>query len=248
MEHMQEIHFFPDGTPKGTGENPYIAGWPELAENPSAICYEDASFLVLNKPAGMLVHPTAREDGCTLWNYVKRYYAYRGLDLGLHPVSRLDRFTSGLVVFAKKPRMQAALAHQDPLKEYLAVTVGAPPQAHGILDAPIARKEGSIIEREINPAGKPCRTEYWLLRRCGPLSLVRCRLYTGRTHQIRVHFAAAGFPLWHDHLYGTPGEQARHGLHAWKIGFRHPVTGRRLEITAELPPDLVAALKEQHTD
>lgn len=235
---------FPDGTPKGPGAIPALTGWPPLRKNPGAICYEDDFFLILNKPAGMLVHPTAREDGSTLWNYVRRYYDSQGLSLGIHPVSRLDRFTSGLVIFAKYASLQAALSHQSLLKEYLAVTVGAPPARHGILEDPIARKEGSIIEREVRPDGKPCRTEYEVLERHGDLSLVQCRLYTGRTHQVRVHFAHAGFPLWQDHLYGAPGEQARHGLHAWRVGFRHPRTGRWLEITTALPEDLREALRE----
>ena len=127
-------------------------------------------------------------------------------------------------------------------KEYLALVTGVLPSGHGIIDFPIARKPGSIIEREINAGGKPCKTEYWVISAAkteAHLSLVRCRLFTGRTHQIRVHFASIGCPLWHDNLYGKiPGPPLRHGLHAYKITFEHPWTHTNLEITSALPEDL----------
>lgn len=116
------------------------------------IYYEDGFMLVINKPAGMLVHPTVKEDGSTLYNFVKRYYEARNIESGLHPVSRLDRNTSGLVVFAKQPRIQFLLSQQQMVKKYLGITVNLPPAAEGIIEAPIARKEGSIIERCISEA------------------------------------------------------------------------------------------------
>lgn len=210
----------------------------ELKDNPGAIAYEDPHLLVLVKPAGMLVHPTVREDGYTLYNYVQRYYEDCGLELGLHPVSRLDRNTSGLVIFAKYPAVQARFARQEIGKEYLALVTGTLPERHGVIDAPIARKPGSIIERCVSPEGKEARTGYTVLSHHDDITLVRAVLHTGRTHQIRVHFAHLGCPLWHDNLYGNPGPQLRHGLHAWKLAFRHPVTGKKLVITSALPPDL----------
>lgn len=237
------------------------------------IRYEDEALLVVNKPPGLLVHPTTQEDTNSLSYLIRQYYKKRGWPLSLHPVSRLDRQTSGLVVFAKLPEIQGALIKQGMQKEYLALVTGTLPAAHGIIEAPIARKPGSIIEREVNPEGKPCKTEYWVLASGGgkckraigatetfpdatalslsllqqnpadptveTVSLVRCRLYTGRTHQIRVHFASIGCPLWHDNLYGKiPGPPLRHGLHAYKITFLHPWTQTCLEITSALPDDL----------
>ncbi len=235
------------------------------------IRYEDEALLVVNKPPGLLVHPTTKEDSNTLSARISRYYRQQGWHLNLHPVSRLDRNTSGLVVFAKLPEIQGQLIKQGMQKEYLALVTGALPARHGIIDSPIARKPGSIIEREINADGRPCKTEYWVVsssdRRFGEieeaasadmhfanlpsgfatsaamtetqLSLVRCRLFTGRTHQIRVHFASIGCPLWHDNLYGKiPGPPLRHGLHAYKISFEHPWTHTVLEVTSALPEDL----------
>lgn len=202
------------------------------------IHYEDEALLIVNKPPGILVHPTTKEDENTLSSHIALYYKQRGWQLNLHPVSRLDRNTSGLVVFAKLPEIQGQLIKQGMQKEYLALVHGTLPAAHGIIDSPIARKPGSIIEREIHPEGKPCKTEYWVIT-AGALSLIRCRLYTGRTHQIRVHLASIGCPLWHDNLYGKiPGPPLRQGLHAYKIAFVHPWTHISIEITSALPDDL----------
>ena len=206
------------------------------------IRYEDEALLVVNKPPGVLVHPTTKEDANTLSARISRYFRQQGWHLNLHPVSRLDRNTSGLVVFAKLPEIQGQLIKQGMQKEYLALVTGVLPSGHGVIDSPIARKPGSIIEREVNAVGKPCKTEYWVISTAkteAHLSLVRCRLFTGRTHQIRVHFASIGCPLWHDNLYGKiPGPPLRHGLHAYKISFEHPWTRTNLEITSALPEDL----------
>ena len=127
------------------------------------IRYEDEALLIVNKPPGILVHPTTKEDENTLSSNIALYYKEQGWQLTLHPVSRLDRNTSGLVVFAKLPEIQGQLIKQGMQKEYLALVNGTLPAAHGIIDSPIARKPGSIIEREIHPDGKPCKTEYWLV-------------------------------------------------------------------------------------
>lgn len=197
----------------------------------ATIFYEDAYLLIVNKPAGMLVHPTVKEDGSTLYNYVGRYYAKQGLAHNIHPVSRLDRNTSGLVIFAKEPQIQFLLSKQEVCKKYLAVVTGILPSDSGCIEAPIARKEGSIIERCVDPSGKYARTDYKLISHHGDLSLLEVQLHTGRTHQIRVHMAHIGCPLCNDNLYGTPGPQSRHALHAFYLGFRHPVTDNFLEIS-----------------
>ncbi len=198
-----------------------------------SIYYEDEYLLVINKPAGMLVHPTVKEDGTTLYNYVKNYYEANGIESGLHPVSRLDRNTSGLVIFAKQPRIQFLLSQQQVIKKYLGITA-----LSGCIEAPIARKEGSIIERCVNENGKYARTDYKVLATAKDKALVELTLYTGRTHQIRVHLAHIGCPLYNDNLYGTPGPQSRHALHSGYLKFTHPATGRILEISSALPEDL----------
>lgn len=202
------------------------------------VFYEDEYLLIVNKPAGMLVHPTVKEDGSTLYNYVAHYYKQQGLLHNIHPVSRLDRNTSGLVIFAKEPRIQFLLSQQEVIKKYLGIVTGTLPADSGIIEAPIARKEGSIIERCVSPNGKYARTDYKLISRREHLSLLELQLHTGRTHQIRVHMAHIGCPLYNDNLYGTPGPQSRHALHAYYLGLNHPATGIFLEISCALPNDL----------
>lgn len=206
---------------------------------PDMIAYEDDFLLVLDKPAGMLVHPTVSERGGTLYDYVKDYYEHRSITADIHPVSRLDRNTSGLVIFAKEPIVQFWLNQQEVDKEYLALAQGRLQQMQGIIEAPIARKEGSIIERCVDyERGKYAKTAYEVLGYYGCNTLLRVRLYTGRTHQIRVHLAHIGHPLVDDNLYGTPGPQSRHALHAYRLAFKHPVSDDFLEITRILPADL----------
>lgn len=206
--------------------------------NEGNIAYEDDYLLIIDKPAGMLVHPTVNEWGCTLYDYVTEYYARKNITANIHPVSRLDRHTSGLVIFAKEPIIQHWLSQQQMDKEYLAIVTGELPEEEGIIEAPIARKEGSIIERCVSEAGKYAKTSYKLLSKRNDLSLVQVKLFTGRTHQIRVHMAHISCPLFNDNLYGTPGPQSRHALHAFKLRFIHPVSDKPLEITRTLPEDL----------
>lgn len=207
--------------------------------SPSMLAYEDDFLLIIDKPAGMLVHPTVSERGTTLYDYVKAYYEANGINAGIHPVSRLDRNTSGLVVFAKEPVVQHWLSQQQVEKEYLALACGCFDCSEGIIEAHIARKEGSIIERCVDyERGKHAKTAYEVLASYSNHTLLKVRLFTGRTHQIRVHLASIGHPLVNDNLYGTPGPQARHALHAYRLAFKHPVSDVFLEITRALPEDL----------
>ena len=205
----------------------------------SMIAYEDDFLLIIDKPAGMLVHPTVSQWDGTLYDLVKDYYAAKGIKADIHPVSRLDKNTSGLVIFAKEPIIQFWLSQQEIVKEYLAIAQGHITEPYGIITAPIARKEGSIIERCVDyERGKEAKTAYTVLGYYGGYTLIKLQLYTGRTHQIRVHMAHLGHPLVDDNLYGTPGPQSRHALHAYRLAFKHPVGDFWLEITRILPDDL----------
>ena len=207
---------------------------------PEHIAYEDDYLLIVDKPAGMLIHPTTQELHTSLYNFVQEYYERQLIASDIHPVLRLDRNTSGLVIFAKEPIVQFWLSQQEVHKEYLAICKDNFSSDCGIVEAPIARNLESIIERCVDfERGKYAKTAYEVLRRHNGHALVRLKLFTGRTHQIRVHMAYIGCPLVNDNLYGTSGPQARHALHAYKLAFKHPVGDYALEITRALPEDLV---------
>ncbi|MBR2216657.1 MAG: RluA family pseudouridine synthase [Selenomonadaceae bacterium] len=214
--------------------------WPENL--PLEVRYEDEFLLVVNKPPGQLVHPTRQEISGTLASAVLWHYKERGEVAAFHPVHRLDRNTSGLVLIAKAPQIHYQLSPHGAKKfqrEYLALVTGTPTPKSGVIDAPIGRDPRSIICRCITPEGKPAITHYETLWTTGEFSLLKLRLETGRTHQIRVHLSHLGHPLLGDDLYG--GERkliSRQALHAVKIAFTHPVTGQEIVVTAPLPPDM----------
>lgn len=212
------------------------------------IVYEDDGLLILNKPAGIAVHPSILHYNNSLSNGIKFYFDSIGLQKKIRPVNRLDLNTSGLIVFAKNEYIQENLIRQMNKntfqKEYLAIVVGNLPDNKGIIHAPIARKENSIIERCISPFGQDAITEYEVIKRNNYYSLVKCRLLTGRTHQIRVHFAYIGHPLLGDTLYGTISPLIdRQALHSYQISFIHPITQKQITLISQIPNDMSAILK-----
>lgn len=207
---------------------------------PLTVCYEDGHTAVLYKPAGMAVHPTKGYPNGTLANAWLGLLQSRGQAGVFRPITRLDRDTSGLVLCAKNVYAAPLLA-QTAQKEYLALCQGRPAAPEGVIDAPIGLAPGSTVVRQVCGQGKPSRTRYAVLASGGGLSLVRARLLTGRTHQIRVHFAFLGCPLAGDELYGGSRLRiARQALHCARLCFASPADGRPRVIRAPLPPDLAA--------
>ena len=172
------------------------------------------------------------------------YYEKTGQEADFHPVHRLDRGTSGLLVAAKHPHAQEVLKNQlhteDFRRVYLAVCEGVPAPPSGVIDAPLGPRPGSLMEQMVRPDGRPARTKYGVLRRWGGRALVSLELETGRTHQIRVHMAHIGHPLTGDFLYGTEDRAliCRPALHSGYLSFRHPLTGETMQFSVPLPEDM----------
>lgn len=219
------------------------------AEGPVDIVYEDDDLLVVNKAAGVAVHPGPGHPDDTLGNFLTDYYKKRGIPFVYRPAHRLDRNTSGLLVVARHAHAQERLKGQlhtgDFRRIYLAVCEGTPPQAEGVIDQPIGRADGSVLRREVRPDGADAVTRYRVVSTQNGRSLVRLELETGRTHQIRVHMAWLGHPLVGDFLYGNerPELIGRTALHAWQLSLKHPLTGVRLELKAPVPKDMAALIE-----
>ncbi len=233
--------------PEGDGVTPQ----PEI---PVKVVYEDAFAVVLEKPPQLAVHPTLNYPGGTLANGYAAWAAAHGHSPVFRPVNRIDKDTSGLVLAAKNAYAAPLLAGGVE-KLYYAIAQGALPLGEGVIDAPIGRRGDSIIGRCVTPEGKPSRTEYTIIKEENSLSLAACVPVTGRTHQIRVHFASIGHPLAGDDLYGGSRERiGRQALHCARQSFAMPVytplpDGIRVEmplqlrtVTVEspLPPDMEA--------
>ena len=211
---------------------------------PFSVVYEDDDILVVDKPADTPIHPSIGNYENTLANALAYRFASRGEHFVFRAVNRLDRDTTGLLLIAKHKISGAFLstmtAKKEIRREYLAIVAGKPEES-GTIDLPIARKDGSTIERCIDmDHGEHAVTHYRCLDYRDDLgcSLVRLRLETGRTHQIRVHMKAIGHPLLGDFLYNPDyrfiGRQA---LHSYTVAFRHPITGEAMEFTAPMPED-----------
>lgn len=224
------------------------------------VLYEDDDLLAVDKPAGLVVHPSFRNGSGTLINGLLEYA--RSWPAGSTPglLGRLDKLTSGIVIVSKRRDIQAALqramAARRIDKDYLAIVHGKPSPARGTIDLaldrdPWDRRRITVTDR----AGQPSVTRYERVSTTGTFSMVRCRLITGRTHQIRVHMAAKGWPIVGDAAYGASshrkagmiagapipepaGKFPRQALHSWRVAFRQPRTGRELAIEAPLPRDM----------
>lgn len=212
------------------------------------IIFEDNYLLIINKPAGIPVHPSIAHYKNSLSNGVKYYFNMIGLNKKIRPVNRLDKDTSGIVIFAKHEYIQEHLIKQMKTsifkKEYQAILTGHLTNKNGKITAPIARKDGSIIEREINfETGENAITYYMVLNEFyinnTPLSLVNFLLETGRTHQIRLHSKYLGNPIIGDTLYGKESDLInRQALHAYKISFIHPISKENIILEINLPDDM----------
>ena len=210
---------------------------------PLNIIYEDDYLLVLNKPANIAIHPSILHFDNSLSNGVKFYFDKLGLKKKIRIVNRLDRNTSGIVILAKNEYIQECLIKQmktnEFKKEYLAIAKGILESKSGTLNFPIARKEGSIIERTVSSDGDSAITHYDVVKEFNNLSLVHIVLETGRTHQIRVHLSHIGHPILGDTLYGSPSKLInRQALHSYKLTFIHPVTKKVVSLEAPLPNDI----------
>lgn len=209
-------------------------------EGSLTILYEDEHILAVDKPAGMLIHPSRSQFTDTLANFVAGYYQKTGQAAAFHPVTRLDRDTFGVVLLGKNSHTHALLS-QNPLeKTYEALVYGAPTQAEGVIDAPIARRPLPSLLRQVSPEGKPSLTRYRVLSRQEKTALLALTPVTGRTHQLRVHCAYMGFPIVGDPQYGSPESQAfskemgaaTQLLCAKTLRFSHPITKTPMEITS----------------
>ena len=219
------------------------------------IIYEDDYMLIINKEAGFPIHPSNMHHDDTISNFIKYYFVTNNIKRKIRPVNRLDKDTSGITIFAKSDYIQDMLIKQMKenifKKEYLAITEGLFTEKEGLISAPIARKYGSIIEREIrfnedislgtDYKPYPAETLYKVINENieKNISLVSFTLLTGRTHQIRLHSKYKGAPLLGDYLYNKESDLiSRQALHSYKINFIHPITKKAIELTAKLPDDM----------
>ncbi len=207
------------------------------------VVYEDDDILVINKPAGLAMHPTHNHQGDTLANAVAYYLTQKGKDAVFRVAGRLDKGTSGLVVCALH-KMAASKLNGNYDKTYLAIVEGKY-EGCGTIDAPIIRPDPMKTLRAVGEGGEEAITHWTSLGCNGSLSLLEITLETGRTHQIRVHFASQGTPLAGDEMYsGSTDKIGRHALHCSKLEMPHPVTNKKMVFSAPLPQDMATLAKK----
>ena len=214
----------------------------EAEDGPLAILYEDDYLLAVEKPAGMLIHPSRAKNDGTLANFVVGYYRETGQRSAFHPMTRLDRDTFGIVLLAKNAHVHTLLQQSDVKKTYHAWVLGGPEENAGVIDAPIARREKPSLLRYVSEAGKPSVTEFRVLERVQGFTKLALRPVTGRTHQLRVHCAYMGWPILGDPQYGSEesgGISETLGLThqqlcAKELEFTHPLTGEKLLLKSKL--------------
>ena len=213
---------------------------------PLHILYEDEDILVLNKPADMPIHPSLNNYENTLANAVAYYYDQKNIPFVFRCINRLDRDTTGVTMLAKNPFSAGILSemvrNREIHREYLAIAHGIFDEKEGTIDAPIGRKDGSTIEREINfETGEKAVTHYTVLKENTDFhcSQIKLWLETGRTHQIRVHMKHLGHPLLGDFLYNPDMTYIkRQALHSYSLSFNHPITKKPMHFTAPVPSDM----------
>ena len=214
---------------------------------PLDIVYEDEDLMVINKPAGMPVHPSVNNRYNSLGNAVAHYFAQQNIPFVFRCINRLDRDTSGLTIIAKHIVSAGILSSmitdkgsRSICREYLAIVRGQVLPPTGTIDVPLSRKSGSIIERTVDFQHGECAvTHYKVVKEENGFSLVSLTLETGRTHQIRIHMKHLGYPLIGDYLYNPDMEYiSRQALHSYKLTFFHPVTEQKMKFTAPLPEDM----------
>ena len=219
------------------------------AEIPLNILYEDEDIIVINKPAGMPIHPSMNNYTNSLANGLAWYYARQNKPFIFRCCNRLDRDTSGLTVVAKhlvSGNILSSMVYRREIhREYLAIVKGSVTPPSGTIDAPLSRKPGTIIERDVDfEHGEHAVTHYNVVFEKNGHSLVSLCLETGRTHQIRIHMKYLGYPLIGDYLYNPDMEHiTRQALHSHKLSFSHPITGETMEFTAPLPEDMKTVLQ-----
>lgn len=211
-------------------------------DGPLTILYEDDWLLAVDKPAGMLIHPSRAKNSGTLANFVAGYYGKTGQKSAFHPLTRLDRDTFGIVLLAKNSHVHALLQQEKPKKTYHALVYGGPAEETGTVTAAISRCPLPSLLRRIDPNGKPCLTEYRVLERSNSTSKLELHPITGRTHQLRLHCAYLGCPILGDPQYGTEEStaySARLGIQtqllcAKRLEFTHPLTGERITLDSKM--------------
>lgn len=214
-----------------------------------SIVYEDEDVIVVNKPAGIVVHPTKSYPDNTLANGLLYYFKEKGENCIVRLVSRLDMDTSGLILVAKNQFSHMSLARDMNLesfkKGYMAIVHGNLKEKSGTIDAPIYRVGGDTIKRVIDERGQRSITHYEVAESFSKADLVKLQLETGRTHQIRVHLSSIGHPIIGDLLYGGEDKLIkRQALHAYKLAFPHPRTGEIISLQTELPLDMQELIKK----